>query len=563
MAENERIFAGEIASRGLVLGTTELHSTAQLQDTAQGSPEEERSRLESAIAEAEAALTALAQRSVERGDETGADVLEFQIALLGDPELVAPALARIEGGSPAIEAWGLALDDQIEDYRSAEDEYFQARALDLEDLKARVSQTLSGAVTGSRGELSALDDPIYLARDLTPSRFLEIDWSRYRGAALLAGSTSSHVAILARARGIPLLVGLGVTEDDLPDGAAAVLDANPCKSGGGRLVVNPAADTRRRYAENLDRVAAVQREEAALLDEPAVTADGQAVEVMINIDEPSLLDQLTPAHCDGIGLTRTEFLFHGVAELPDEEQQLAVYQRLLDWAEGRPVTIRTLDAGGDKPIPGLTPEGDGNPFLGVRGLRLSLARPDVFGVQLRALARAAAGPNGETLKVMLPMVTLPSELEAARSLFSAAVEELRNEGREARLPTLGIMVEVPAAALDAATFDTEFYSIGSNDLTQYVMAAARDNSDLGALNQPRHPAVLELIGRVFAKGEAAGRQVSLCGDMASDEEGLQALLDLGLRRVSIAPAALGRVKAAISRYRSPGQEPASTDESRA
>ena len=540
----ERTFHGEVASRGLALGTTELHRLAGAEAATQGDPDQERERLDGALARAEQALTALAERTAAAGDETGAEVIEFQIALAGDPELVAPALAAIAEGSSAAEAWRRALDAQIEDYRAAEEEYFRARALDLADLQDRVLGLLAGSGGGGPADRHAGSaDPIYLGLDLTPSRFLEIDWSRYRGAALLAGSASSHVAILARARGVPLLVGLAAEEAELPDGAMAVLDAAE-----GKLVVNPAPETSSRYAERLDRAAAEESEAAALLAKPAVTRGGAAVEVMINVDEPSLLDTLEPAHCDGIGLTRTEFLFHGGGALPDEARQLAVYRRLLDWAAGRPVTIRTLDAGGDKPIPGLTPEGDGNPFLGVRGLRLSLARPEVFAVQLRALARAAAAPGGGALKVMLPMVTLPEELAAARALFAESVAALQAEGQEARLPDLGMMVEVPAAALDIAAFDADFLSIGSNDLVQYVMAAARDNPDLGSLQQARHPAVLELIGRVVEHGSASGCEVSLCGDMASDPEGLSALLELGLRRVSVAPAALGRVKATIARH---------------
>jgi phosphotransferase system enzyme I (PtsI) len=203
---------------------------------------------------------------------------------------------------------------------------------------------------------------------------------------------------------------------------------------------------------------------------PGRTADGRRVAVLINVDDPGLLDGLSPAICDGIGLVRSEFLFDG--GLADEARQLAAYARVLDWAAGRPVTIRTLDAGGDKPVPGLTMADEANPFLGLRGLRLSLAHPQAFRVQLRALARAAAaGP----LKIMVPMVTVPEELEAARAHLDAAVAELAAEGLAHVRPPLGIMVETPAAALTAAGFVADFYSIGSNDLVQYVMAAARDN----------------------------------------------------------------------------------------
>jgi phosphotransferase system enzyme I (PtsI) len=216
---------------------------------------------------------------------------------------------------------------------------------------------------------------------------------------------------------------------------------------------------------------------------------------------------------------------------------------LLEWAQGRPVTIRTLDAGGDKPITGLTPTAESNPFLGVRGLRLSLVRPDVFKVQLRALARAAVhGP----LKVMLPMVSIAQELEQARTLQQQAVAELQQAGIAAAMPVFGMMVEVPAAALTIDMFNADFFSIGSNDLVQYVMAAGRDCAGVAALQNPLHPAVLELIRRVAEHAAGAGVEVSLCGEMAAQPECLPALLSAGLTTLSVPAAALAEIKAALA-----------------
>jgi phosphotransferase system enzyme I (PtsI) len=280
------------------------------------------------------------------------------------------------------------------------------------------------------------------------------------------------------------------------------------------------------------------------------------IKVYINVDDPVLLAGVEPSHCDGVGLTRTEFLFRA-GDQPDEETQLRAYAALVDWAGGRPVTIRTLDAGGDKPIPGLTPEGESNPFLGVRGLRLSLARPDVFTVQLRALARAAIrGP----LRVMVPMVSVPDELEQARALMEQAVEALRREGREARMPVFGMMVEVPAAALCVQDFAADFFSIGTNDLIQYTMAVSRDAQGLGHLYDARNPAVLSLIERVARHGAAAGCEVSVCGNMAGEVEVLGALLAAGVRALSVPPAALASVKAAVGRLRvaPPAERPRAT-----
>ncbi len=228
--------------------------------------------------------------------------------------------------------------------------------------------------------------------------------------------------------------------------------------------------------------------------------------------------------------------------LPDEEQQRAAYARMLDWAAGRPVIVRTLDAGGDKPIPGLTIE-ESNPFLGLRGLRLSLKHPEVFRTQLRALCRAAVG--GE-LKIMLPMVTVPAELAEARAHLDAVVAALAQAGIAHKRPPLGIMVEVPSVAVTPERFPADFFSIGSNDLTQYVMAAARDLNSVAHLADTANPAVLALITRVAAQGAARGIEVSLCGDAASDPALVPHLLRCGLRKLSASPAAVGRVKAAIA-----------------
>jgi len=252
------------------------------------------------------------------------------------------------------------------------------------------------------------------------------------------------------------------------------------------------------------------------------------------------------AAADGVGLMRTELLFlQDPGQPPDEEAQYHAYRGLLRRLDGKPCTIRTLDVGGDKPVAGISAAGESNPFLGLRGIRLTLEKPAVFRPQIRALLRAAAsGP----LKVMLPMVALPAEHEEALALFRAELAALREAGTPAALPEIGIMVETPAAALAIDTFDAAFYSIGSNDLIQYVMAAARDGGGrLAALQDPRAPAVLRLIRGVVEHGRRTGRPVSLCGDMASDPDLVKALIDAGRECLSVAPAAVGRVKLALAR----------------
>jgi phosphotransferase system enzyme I (PtsI) len=269
------------------------------------------------------------------------------------------------------------------------------------------------------------------------------------------------------------------------------------------------------------------------------------VRVLLNLADIAELRAIEAAHCDGIGLVRTELMLRTLAEIRDEERQFQLYRAIVEWAQGRPVTIRTLDAGGDKPIEGYTLAGERNPFLGVRGIRLSLLHEDLLAIQLRALARAAA--FGE-VKIMLPMVTRPAELDAVRRLLDEAVQALRSAGIACGSPALGMMVEVPAAALAIDGFRADFFSIGSNDLIAYVTACSRDSERLAALTDPLQPAVLRLVRAVVEHGAAGNLEVSLCGDMASDARCLPALLATGLRTLSVAPASLARVKAQISRF---------------
>jgi phosphotransferase system enzyme I (PtsI) len=379
---------------------------------------------------------------------------------------------------------------------------------------------------------------IVAADDMPPSMFLATDW-RDGGLVLRRGSPSSHVAILARSRGVPMIVGVDV--DRLENGTDAVLDGDA-----GLLIVNPDSDTRAVYDQRRAEQSKA-RQAMTSFKGPVLTATGELVQVMINVTGLAELEGLDPSHVDGIGLMRTEFLFQGREKLPTEEEQYQIYRRMLEWAAGKPVTIRTLDAGGDKPIAGLTQQGDINPFLGVRGVRLSLRHLDVFRQQLRALARAATVGN---LKVMIPMVTVPKELDQCRVLFEQALEALHREGRHAKMPPLGMMVEVPAAALTIEDFNADFFSIGSNDLIQYVAAASRDEPQLADLAQPSR-AVFNLIRHVVEYADGAGREASLCGDLAGDPEQVAALLDQGLRIFSVAPGALGPVRAAIARYAGP------------
>lgn len=533
--QNGWILPGQIASTGCAIGRITLWPSPRLPEDEKGSPSEERERIAQALAKARAQLVALKRDA----DELGAEILEFELELLDDPQLTEPVLARIAGGTSAVTAWRFELDAQITGYRTEKNEMFRPRANDFKDLRDRVLSILFDI---PQIVTAGATDAILVARDLTPSRFLEIDWGRYLGAALAQGSAAGHVAMLARARQVPMLFGLGDQVRTLCPGAHAVLDAES-----GRLIQNPDPDTLRKYRRRLQRLRVEDDRWIQYLNKPAATAAGDRIQVHLNIDDPAMLQTCAPSSCDGIGLVRTELIFRDREQLMDEALQYQTYAGLIEWAGGRPVIVRTLDLGGDKPIDGLTPENETNPYLGVRGTRLSLARPDLLRVQLRALVRAAAhGP----LKVMLPMVTEPAELNQVCGMMAAAVQALEREGIDATatLPPLGIMVEVPAAALRVHAFQADFYAIGSNDLLQYVTATSRDDSEPVGLQDPRNPAFLELVRQVVAYGAATGKAVSICGEMASVPKYIHTLLDTGIKSFSVPPARLASTKAAISRY---------------
>jgi phosphoenolpyruvate-protein phosphotransferase (PTS system enzyme I) len=516
---------GTIASRGFAEGPLMPLGGAPYRVRTSGSPDIEVRALKDAIARSVAELG----RLTTSAGGAGAAMLEFQIAMLEDEALTEMTFASIAAGTSAEAAWTATLNEQVANYETAEDKYFRARSADLRDIRDRVLRALAGAeeTRPSAGAILAGDD-------ITPSQFLAADWSKGGGIVLRQGSTASHVAMLARARGVPMLVGLSGLP--IAGAQAALVDAEM-----GTILLDPTEDSRAEFRMR-QRAAADRRQRAtAAAHLGATTADGAPISVLLNIAEPDDVISTDVETCDGVGLMRTEFLY--TRGLPDEETQYAAYCKVLEWAGDKPVTIRTVDAGGDKPVPGLTLE-EANPFLGVRGIRLCLEHQDVFRVQLRALLRAAVHGN---LKVMFPMVTVASEYEAAKALVLEEAQNLDAQGIPFAMPHLGIMVEVPAVAIAPELFAAvAFFSIGSNDLTQYVMAAARDNGAVAALNDACHPAVLSLLSNVVRFGAECDIPVSLCGDAGGDPAALPALLNAGLRSVSVAPAQLPLAKLAIS-----------------
>ncbi len=510
---------GTVASIGYAAGPLHIVERKITAYQPSGDAAVETQRLREAIATALNGVRAL----MDAAEGEGAAIVEFQSAMLDDPSLSDPAIKLIGQGEDAASAWSTTLNTQIIEYEAAADAYFRARSADLRDIRDRVLRALSGDAGNTLPSGAVLH-----ARDLTPSEFLSMDWRKGGGIVLREGSAASHVAMLARARGVPMLVGVFL---DAANHDFVLLDAER-----GAVTVQPDAAERDAFLAAASAHVEQLARARASVTQSAATSDGVRIEVYVNIAEPGDTDGIDIATCDGVGLMRTEFLFN--AGLPDEETQLAAYTKVLAWAAGKPVTIRTLDAGGDKPVPGFTLE-ETNPFLGLRGIRLSLARLDIFRVQVRALLRAA--PSGN-LKVMFPMIGVPGEYATARAIFEEEAAKLRLP-----VPPLGIMVEVPAVAIHPASFaNVAFFSIGSNDLTQYVMAAGRDNGAVAALGDPRNPAVLGLIRNVAEFGKANNIPVSLCGDAGGDPRVIPSLIATGLRALSVTPSQLPLAKVAIA-----------------
>lgn len=523
------VVEGQCASDGLFAGP--CHNLSQLAVTREhtGNPAAEAADLQNAIATAIAEITTL----MAEGAADAADILAFQVALLEDETLVAPCWHAISNHASAHGAWASTMDAHIRDYQLSDDAYFQARSADLEDLRDHVLRLMSGEVAKHTPAKHVL-----VGEEISPSQFLSHDWSEGGAIVLARGSNTSHVAILARARGIPMVVQV----DRLPLNFTGFMQVDAERA---HVIFDPDEKQQNAFANRLDEATNRKAIDAKFLFAPAQRADGTTIKLMINIADPHDLDGLEVAMCDGVGLMRSEFLFRDGAPLPDEETQFQAYCKVLRWAGDKPVTIRTLDIGGDKPIRGLTPEDESNPFLGLRGVRLTLARPEVFRVQLRALARAAVFGN---LSIMLPMVTVAEEISASAALLAEVVAALNAEGVACKTPTLGIMVEVPAVAIAPELFTSAaFFSIGSNDLTQYVTAASRDGGAVAHLNNASHPAVLKLIQNLVSYADQNKIPISICGDMASDENWIPALMGCGLRSLSVAASRVARIKHAMSK----------------
>lgn len=527
-----KIIRGIAASPGIAIGAAFQFRQDELRFERRvvGDPAAEWRRFQSAAARAGEQLAAVCAGARDELGEEQAAIFEAHLLMLEDPELLAAVQNAIEERSLNAEA---ALSDAAERYaetlEALDDEYLRARAADVRDVAGRVLRILLGREAATGPDAPA----VVVARDLTPSDTILMDKSHVLGFCTAEGGPTAHTAILARTMGLPAVVGAGAGVLSVAPGATVVLDGTT-----GCLVVEPDEATLASYRQSQAAADQLRAQSLSRAGEPAVTRDGRRVEVVANIGSVDEARAALDAGAEGVGLLRTEFLYLGRASLPGEEEQYRAYRAILEAMGSRPVILRTLDIGGDKELPYLELAPEPNPFLGVRAIRLSLARPDLLHQQLRAALRAAPGHN---LKIMFPMVATVAEVRAARQALGSARDELQAEGQP--LPErveVGIMVETPAAAVmaDRLAREVDFFSIGTNDLSQYTFAADRTNARVAALADALQPAVLRLVARVIAAAHAHGKWVGLCGELAGEPLAIPILLGLGLDEFSMNPPAI-------------------------
>lgn len=504
-------------------------------------PAAEWARYEAAVAQARADLDALAARVQADMGEAQARIFQAHALALTDPDLEAQVREAIFAqGHNAEAAVADVIAAMARRYEAMTGPRFQERAADLRDVGARVLRLLMGAAERA---VELDEETVIVADDLAPSQTATLDRRKVVAFCTARGGPTAHTAILARSLGLPAVVGIGPSLlAEVKNGEWLAVDGAT-----GMVVIGPDVETQAAFRGRQAEWLAQRRAAELAAQRPAQTRDGRRVEVVANLGTALEAEAALAAGAEGVGLLRTEFLFQNRREPPDEEEQTAAYAQVAAAMAPRPVIIRTLDIGGDKPAPYLDLPAEANPFLGWRAIRISLALPDFFKTQLRAILRAAVHGN---VHLMFPMVATVAELEAARQLLAEAAAELAAAGVAHRHPIpTGMMVEVPAAVVlaDQLAPRVDFFSIGTNDLSQYTFAADRGNARVAALADALHPAVLRQIARVIEVAHAAGKWVGVCGELAGQPEAIPVLVGLGLDEFSMAPPAIPAAKALIGR----------------
>jgi len=493
---------------------------------------EETKRFHKAVDQSKSELTEIKNKAEKELGADKAAIFEAHLLVLSDPELIGTVERRIEEEQVNAEfALDAVANDFIAIFENMDNEYMKERAADIRDVTKRVMSHLLGLTFQSPAAIN--EEVIIVADDLTPSDTAQLNRQFVLGFATNIGGRTSHSAIMSRSMEIPAVVGTKTITSAVDNGTLVIVDGLD-----GVVIVDPTEEEKAAYQEKQKQFLEQKALWAKLVHEPTVTADGVHVELGANIGNPNDLEGVVNNGAEAIGLYRTEFLYMGRDRLPSEDEQFEAYKKVLETMGEKPVVIRTLDIGGDKKLPYLELPEELNPFLGVRAIRLCLERQDIFRTQLRALCRASV--YGQ-LKIMFPMVATLEELREAKAIFNEEKEKLIQEG----VPVsdaieVGMMVEIPSTAVIADRFakEVDFFSIGTNDLIQYTLAADRMNEKVSYLYQPYHPAVLRLVHNVIQAAHKEGKWAGMCGEMAGDETAIPILLAMGLDEFSMSATSI-------------------------
>ncbi|AIC95215.1 phosphoenolpyruvate--protein phosphotransferase [Shouchella lehensis] len=534
---------GIAASAGIAIAKAFVHEEPDftVKQKEASNKEKEVERLTEALAQSTKELEEIKQKALKELGEDKAEIFSAHLLVLSDPELIDSVKGKInDDGVTAEYALNEVADMFITMFENMDNAYMQERAADIRDVSRRVLGHLMGIQVVSLAAIA--EDTVIIAHDLTPSDTAQLNPAVIKGFATDIGGRTSHSAIMSRSLEIPAVVGTKQATKTIANGDMIIVDGID-----GDVLINPSEEELATYKQKQQQFAAQKAEWAKLVNEKTVTKDGVHVELAANIGTPQDLDGVLANGAEGIGLYRTEFLYMGRTELPSEEEQFEAYKEVVERMEGKPVVIRTLDIGGDKELPYLDLPEEMNPFLGFRAIRLCLEKQDMFRDQLRALLRASAYGN---LKIMFPMIATIEELREAKEILADEKEKLKAEGvTVSEELEVGIMVEIPSTAVASPQFakEVDFFSIGTNDLIQYTMAADRMNERVSYLYQPYHPAVLRLIDMVIKAAHAEGKWVGMCGEMAGDEIAIPLLLGLGLDEFSMSATSVLPARSQLSK----------------
>ncbi|MBI4782325.1 MAG: phosphoenolpyruvate--protein phosphotransferase [Oscillatoriophycideae cyanobacterium NC_groundwater_1537_Pr4_S-0.65um_50_18] len=531
-SDNPNLILGVSASPGVAVGNIFriTHQEITVAETAQ-SPNEERRQLEKAVAQAKLEIEALRAKVHGQADSGKAAIFAAHLELLEDPELFDSATSAIDKGKSAAFAWKQSYTAQAATLARLKNELLAARANDLRDVGDRVLRILTGATAASTDYPA---NSILVAEDLTPSDTATMDRGKVLGFCTVGGGATSHVSILARAMDIPAIAGAEQRILDLPNGTPVILDGSK-----GTLRLNPDPTEMEQVRQRQTRLKARRQTELAAAEQPAITTDGHRMEIVANIGGKADAEKAMTLGTEGVGLLRSEFIFLDRADAPTEDEQTEIYSSVAKVLGDRPLIIRTLDIGGDKPLAYLPMPHEENPFLGERGIRIGLDRPELFRTQIRAILKASQFGN---VKVMFPMIATLEEIRLAKAMM----EEERQKLGVAPI-SVGIMVEIPATAVIADQFakEVDFFSVGTNDLTQYTLAMDRGHPKLAPFCDGLNPAVLKLIGMAATASNNLGKWTGVCGGIASDPHAIPLLIGLGVKELSVSVPTIPSVKAQV------------------